>query len=354
MALSQSFEKMDELPSKLSESSGLEAINNNLFLTHNDGGDAARVYFLDSLGVIQREVLVANSRNVDWEDISVASDGRVFIGNFGNNGSNREDLEILILPDYRKWLTDTVDPETITFKYGDQTVFPPPASNKVFDCEAIAFYQDSLYLFNKNWSSPFSGMTKMYVLPAKPGDYTVYPRDSVHLGMIKEIAWVTAADISDSTLYLLGSAFIWEFDFSQQPNLKNPKQLSLDHFSQKEALSIYKGALYVTDESTGGFGNLYRYTPEQTSSIPKSRPENGIKVISTTTSCYIENPRLLSLEIGLFDMSGRLIGQITQRNGRRIEIEKNNGRTIISPGIYWLHIQHKGTKPLVKKVVIGR
>jgi len=93
-------------------------------------------------------------------------------------------------------------------------------------------------------------------MPAQEGNYVLMPRDSANLGVIKEIAWVTGADISDSSLYLVGSAFVWKFDFQTNPNLHEPAQLALNHFSQKEAISVFNEALNITDESTGGFGNL--------------------------------------------------------------------------------------------------
>ena len=350
----QSFDKLAELPSALSESSGIEVINNNLFVTHNDGGDEPRLYFIDSSGVLQREVFVSNAKNTDWEDVTITADGKVFVGNFGNNGHNRKDLVIYVLPDYKTWTSDTVQAEVIEFNYGDQSAYPPIANNRVFDCEALAFYNDSLYLFSKNWSSPFTGMTKMYVLAAKPGSYTIYPTDSVNLGSIKEIAWVTGADITDSALYLLGSAFVWKFNHKGQINLSNPVQIALNHFSQKEAIAINANALYITDESAGGFGNLYRYSVAATMAAQPLQTKKPYVIVQGTNSCILENQSGQNLDLRLYDLTGRQVGGQLSSTARHIDIQNNFTSSIISGGVYWLHIQCNGSSMSWEKVLIGK
>jgi hypothetical protein len=348
----QGFTTLSALPGELHESSGIEVINPNTFISHNDGGDKAQLYIIDSSGTILRTVFVQNAVNVDWEDMTMAPDGRVFIGNFGNNGHNRKDLEILVLPKYEDWTTDTIMPTVITFSFSDQTQFPPAAENHVFDCEALAFYQDSLYVFNKNWSSPFSGYVKMYVLPAHAGDFSVKPRDSVSLGSIREISWVTGADIADSNLYLVGSAFVWKFKIKDNVFLDNPTQIMLNHFSQKEAISVWGNQIYITDESTGGFGNLYRYD-EPTSQIKAVQNKaHGISIKQLHNGIQIENPLLLNMEVTISALDGKtMISQMTKTS--LLKIEKKSEDAILSPGIYVLHINTDTQKNIWTKVWIG-
>jgi hypothetical protein len=345
---------MAELPGVCHESSGLEVINDNLFITHNDGGDEPNIYFLDSSGQILRTVFVQNVTNKDWEDITVANDGSVFIGNFGNNSHNRKDLEILILPKMSEWNSDTVIAETITYSYTDQNKFPPPSANHVFDCESIAFYKDSLYIFNKNWTSPFNGMVKMYVMPAKPGNYQLSPVDSVNLGNIRELGWVTGADIEDSTLYLVGSATVWKFSFNNLPSLKNPEQINLNHFSQKEAISVLKGNIFITDESTGGFGNLYHYGRTANNYSPRTFTRTKVKIIQTENAVSINNPDRIQLTIQLKTLDGKFFDQILSNDGV-INIDgKNCKNAIITPGVYVLHIVTDKGEFMYKKVFAGR
>lgn len=337
-AFGQTFETITALPSRCHESSGLEYISQNEFITHNDGGDAPVLYVVDTTGQITRSVFISNANNVDWEDITMGDSSEVYVGDFGNNNQTRKDLTIYKLPPLSQWQGDTLTADTITFEFGDQTSFPPASNNKVFDCEAMAFYQDSIYLFNKNWSSPFTGMVKMYVLPAKPGHYVVQPRDSVSLGSIKEIAWVTGADITDSSLYLIGSAYAWRFEFDDIPNFSNMTQLTLNHFSQKEAITATGTTLYITDESTGGFGNLYRYAGATLNVENTAQDLSQVEVRQHTNGFSLHNNEEQDVRWQIVSLYGQelMAGELLGKD----EMYFNNfsGKTILSPGQYLLHI----------------
>jgi len=63
------IEKYD-LPATISETSGLLFFNGKL-ITHNDSGDAANLYELDTItGNITRTININNATNVDWEDVT--------------------------------------------------------------------------------------------------------------------------------------------------------------------------------------------------------------------------------------------------------------------------------------------
>ena len=54
-------------------------------ITHNDSGDDANLYEIDSLsGTILRTISTANAKNVDWEDLA-ENDTHLFITDIGNN-----------------------------------------------------------------------------------------------------------------------------------------------------------------------------------------------------------------------------------------------------------------------------
>ena len=90
------------LPTEIQESSGLVVESPNVFWTHNDSGDKARLYQFDSTGVLRRTIVVksaTNASNVDWEDIALdAAKRNFYIGDFGNNGQSRKDLVIYKIP----------------------------------------------------------------------------------------------------------------------------------------------------------------------------------------------------------------------------------------------------------------
>ena len=66
----ENFTEKFELPEEVKETSGLLFLNGKI-ITHNDSGDDANLYEIDSLsGLLLRTISISNATNVDWEDIS--------------------------------------------------------------------------------------------------------------------------------------------------------------------------------------------------------------------------------------------------------------------------------------------
>ncbi|NND15889.1 MAG: hypothetical protein HKN89_06150, partial [Eudoraea sp.] len=58
------------LPSEVWETSGLLFYNNEL-ITHNDSGNEANLFVIDTLSrAISRTVVISNAQNIDWEDMA--------------------------------------------------------------------------------------------------------------------------------------------------------------------------------------------------------------------------------------------------------------------------------------------
>lgn len=163
------------LPDELREVSGLYVAAPDSLWWLNDSGDAARLILTDGRGQLRRIVAVPGAVNRDWEDLTADPQGRIYIGDFGNNLNRRQDLCIYRF-DPREGALDS-----ITFRYPDQERFPPPPAAANFDCEGFFFYADSLHLFSKNRLGAGNYYTKHYVLPARPGAYTAELRDSLYL-----------------------------------------------------------------------------------------------------------------------------------------------------------------------------
>ncbi len=156
-----------DLPSKLSETSGLIEWNNKIW-THNDDTDI-NIYSLDTLnGNVLQTYPLNGAINIDWEEISQDRDF-IYIGDFGNNSSgNRTNLKILRI-EKNSILNNSPIIDTINFSYSNQYDFTASAANKTdFDCEAFIVVNDSIYLFTKQW---ISNKTSMYSLPKIPGNH---------------------------------------------------------------------------------------------------------------------------------------------------------------------------------------
>jgi hypothetical protein len=163
------------LPPELPEVSGLYYAGPDSLWWHNDSGHEPVLCLTDGRGRLKQSLRVPNALNRDWEDLAVDDQGRLYIGDFGNNRNARRDLCIYIfdLPSGKL--------DSIRFRYPDQLAFPPPPEQANFDLEGFFWHQDSLHLFSKNRVHAGNYYTKHYVLPARPGAHVAELRDSLYL-----------------------------------------------------------------------------------------------------------------------------------------------------------------------------
>ena len=157
------------LPDEINESSGLAYLNGRLW-TINDSGGLPMLYAFDTInGQIVQRITIANAVNIDWESLA-DDDQYIYIGDFGNNSGNRDDLSIyrVLKSEIPQEGDGSVGSDKLTFSYSD---YPGRVENRKdnnFDCESFIAYEDSLYLFSKNHGNQ---KTKLYSLPNIPGDY---------------------------------------------------------------------------------------------------------------------------------------------------------------------------------------
>lgn len=211
--------------------------------THGDGGNTAALYKITPQGDLLQTLDLAPLTNNDWEDLARDGEGRVYIGDFGNNQNKRRNLAIYRLsgPDLRR-----VD--TIRFRYPDQRAFPPRKAGRNFDCEAFYYHQDSLYLFTKNRGK--GHYVKQYVLPARPGFHVATLRDSIRIN-----TWVTAADLSPDgrTVALLGYGHVYLIERQPGRRLFDGAKscLPIPSTGQAEALAFLTNTNFVFSNEKG-------------------------------------------------------------------------------------------------------
>ncbi len=265
------------LPALISETSGLETAAGGAFWTHNDSGGEPALYRINSIGSITRTLHVSNADNVDWEDLARDAAGNLYIGDFGNNSNNRTDLRIYKIPDPDTWATDTVAAEIIEYAYPDQDAFPPPPAKLNFDMEAMVHIGESLYLFSKNRTEPFTGYSRIYRLPDQAGSYTAQLVDSFYAGPGPALNyWVTGADISPDgeKLVLLGYDKLWLFTCRNGRSFLdgNIRQVGFgSSFTQKEGIVFSDDqTLAITDEALLTFVPARLYHADVSSFLPAS------------------------------------------------------------------------------------
>ncbi len=258
------LKKLSKLPNKIYETSGLIIYQNKYLITHNDGGNKSEIFVLSKSGELLKTIDVEDTKNYDWEDIAQDEKGNVYIGDFGNNLNKRKNLHVYILEE--GFISKKhVDPKKISFSYEDQDDFPPKKKNLNFDCEAMFYKDNALYLMTKCRSEPFTGLSKIYKLPAKKGKYKAKLIGQFYLC---HSSWktcsVTAADYNPktNTLSILTYSKLYVVTNIKGDAFWNGKVkvYNVPFIKQREAIAnINQDKWYITDEYKKGLGggNLY-------------------------------------------------------------------------------------------------
>lgn len=237
------------LETTITETSGL-IFWENQFWTHNDNLDK-NLYALDTIyGRIVQPYQLTGIINVDWEEISQDEDF-IYIGDFGNNSGNRNDLKVYRIEKKSIFGNSPVN-DSICFTFSDQTDFTAAGNNNDFDCEAFIVSKDSIYLFTKQW---VTNQTSVYSLPKTPGSYTAEYKSTfnvnglitgaVYLEMQRIIVLSGYSERLKPFLFLL-----YDFSGSDFFNGNKRKIEVLLPFHQIEGITTTNGLKYfITNES---------------------------------------------------------------------------------------------------------
>ncbi len=349
------------LETKIQHSSGILTLNQGkTFWTQVDNSSPAEIYEIDSNCNILRTVQLIGVTKTDWEDITTDYQGTIYLGDFGNNNNSRRDLKIYILRGIETNQKDSIQPTVIQFNYSNQTNFPPEAAYRNFDMEAMVWYRDSLHLFSKNRTDPFTGYTYHYKIPAIEGNYAIHPLDSFKTGDGPDVFfWITGAamNLEDSSLVLLSHDRIWQFSgFEGSDFFKgSSRMINLPSYSQKEGICYAKENIwYLTDEYFPTLrigGNLYEMKLEEVSlsedieSIDFEIYPNPVHNILEVILPQAGNGK--PDELLIYNTLGRLIFQ-TSVDKARIYLPVEN----LVSGIYFVkRISYRLNRSIIKRLI---
>ena len=254
------------LPKKLKEVSGIALSQDQKTIwAIEDAGNKNVVYGLNRQGELITDVLVENAENNDWEDITKDAAGNIYIGDFGNNENDRQNLSILKLDLKTDSQKSTKVIQATKFHYEGQTEFPPKKSNLLYDCEAFVEKEGIFYLFTKNRSKGFDGTFLVFQIPNKGGDFEAKLVGKLKLEGGYSDAAITSATInSKNEIVLLNHKNINVLSGFTANDFGSAKiqKIPLNHNSQKEAVVFVDDkTLLIADEKdkkTGG--NVYQFS----------------------------------------------------------------------------------------------
>jgi hypothetical protein len=251
--------KITPLPPDLVESSALIKYKRS-FITLNDSGNEPKIYLFNKKSEIIHTCFIKGADNVDWEALAYDGQTYLYIGDIGNNENKRKDLTIYKVKLEDVLEKDTVNSEKIVFSYPEQSLFPPYQSALYYDAEALIVKADQLFIFTKNRTVPFDGISKVYALPTEHGEYQAHLQKDLNL---LPTNWreesITDAAYFDNELYILTYSKIYMFTWENDTWMQQKEYLT-DSWSQKEGIAIDKRFIYLTDENpTSIFSNNYLY-----------------------------------------------------------------------------------------------
>ncbi|MBI3805299.1 MAG: hypothetical protein HY282_16230 [Nitrospirae bacterium] len=232
----------------IDESSGLVKSRRleEVFWTHNDSGDRARIFAVTREGQDLGTVEVRGAQNVDWEDLAIDDAGFLYLCDIGDNRGRRHDLVIYKIPEVDpRRVQETTVAARFPFHYPDH----PP-----IDAEACFYAGGAFYVMTKERAV---NDTTLYRLDLSRPDQD---QAATFVGRTSIESLVTGADVTpDGTLLaVLSYPFI---DLYRKPAdndnyLAGPHRRTWIYFGQAEGIAWDGADLLISDEE----GNLLRRT----------------------------------------------------------------------------------------------
>ncbi len=315
------LQKVGSLHEDIEECSGIALVPSGHIAMINDSGNRPDLFFTDVTGQIVKRRCMAEVSNIDWEDITYA-DGYLYIGDFGNNKNKRKDL---VIYKYSIGETDSVTYHSeIHFRYADQLEFAPDEERMNYDLEAMVVFNDSIFIFTKNRTEPFTGYTYQYGMPARAGHYNLTRLDSFKTGTEGkwDYWWITSAALNPdkSSLVLLGYDRMWVFENFNGSKFLQGKNTTYQFkaLSQKEGITFLDNNKFMITDERNRFGGGYVFI----GNIPKKKQkvELALALEENLPELTMAGKEFTDSIVVQFSepYSGKILWEIFSTNGERV------------------------------------
>ena len=259
----------------INESSGIvkSRIHDNVFWTHNDSGDSARLFAVDRNGSPinplntnpYKGIAVSDAFNVDWEDITTDNSGNIYIGDVGNNMGEKELFSI-----YKISEPSPVDvlpvqlEQTIKIYYPDKE--NPSLRQSQINAEALFWAKNYLFIITKCVKSRFSELYSLRL------DNLEHENPVTLIASFDFKGMVTGADASPNGRQLAVLTYNGIWLFTQAEDSLNYFHGAISWFpiraGQCEAICFDSDRLIITNEQ----GRLFEFAISKL--IPIANPYN--------------------------------------------------------------------------------
>lgn len=137
---------------------------------HNDSLDQARLFLVNTDCKVLQEVKTPQATNIDWEDLTLDRQGRIYVADSGNNFNWRSKLTLYVFQEpqltpqsSQSFFSSISLLKKIDFQFPHQPRYPPQNLEKrCYDSEALFMINSDLYLLTKCF---YGGQTSVYRLP---------------------------------------------------------------------------------------------------------------------------------------------------------------------------------------------
>ncbi|SDE26511.1 hypothetical protein SAMN05216464_10528 [Mucilaginibacter pineti] len=256
---------------QMSEISGIAAstINPGIYYVHNDSGDTSRFFAITPDGKIKTTIYFKGDTRrtlgvTDCEDIDVGpgpekGKSYVYLGDIGDNSSNRKTIAIYRFLEKKSWASDsltTATAVTLHLKYPDG---PKDAETLIVDP-----IEKLLCIVSKRGDT-----VAVYTTPLnyKANDtLTLTKRTKLFFAGYKPFKWITAGDISKDGKQILLKSYEKVYYWRREPNehiwdvmTRKPQELNYEPEKQGEAIGFTPDGTGYYTTSEGVFSPIYYY-----------------------------------------------------------------------------------------------